>query len=92
MKIIPQLWNGHLEPIVHSGRYNKELKQLELYMERHLEKLEKILKEEEKLIFEKYSGCVEEYITLISEQSFTDGFSIGTKITVEALNGAEALV
>ena len=91
MKLIPQLWNGNLEPIVHSGRDNRELKQIEHYMGRHLEKLEEILADEERAIFEKYSGCVEEYVTLISEQAFTDGFSMGTKLFAEALSNAESL-
>ena len=92
MKLIPQLWNGNIKPIVHFGVNNKQLRELEHYMERHLQKLENTLNEDEKITLEKYSSCLEEYITIITEQAFTDGFGMGTKLFAEALCNAESLM
>lgn len=91
-KTIEQLWNGTLEPINYLGKDNKDLKQLESLIQRNLEKLEKGLNENQQEILKKFNDCTNEYITLISEQAFCDGFSIGAKITVEALNNAEQLL
>ena len=92
MKLIPQLWNGHIQPIVRFGKNNKQIKELEDYMQRHLESLENTLNDDEKITFEKYSGCIDEYITLIVEQAFIDGFSLGTKLFAEAISNADSLI
>lgn len=92
MKLISQLWNGNIKPIVNFWKNNKQLRELENYMQRHLETLESTLKDDEKISFEKYSGCIDEYITLIVEQAFTDGFSLGTKLFAEAISNADSLI
>lgn len=91
-KTIAQLWNGSLEPVVHSGKDNQEIKKLENLLSRHLNKLENELDEKSKKLFEKYHDCINEYVILISEQTFCDGFCLGTKITTEALTGAEQIL
>ena len=45
-KAIRELWFGNLKPIGNFSSDNKEIKQLENLMERHLEKLNKILNAE----------------------------------------------
>ena len=35
-------------------------------------------------ILEKYSGLIDEYVFLMSEQAFCDGFSLGLRISAEA--------
>ena len=91
-KIISCLWNGQLDPIRYLGKNNSEMKQLEHFMQRNLDALEKVLTEHDKVLFKKYSDCVNEYIVLISEQSFCDGFSIGAKIVTDALTDAERIL
>lgn len=91
-RTIEQLWNGTLEPIRHLGKNNSEIKHLEFLMQRDLEKLEENLNAELQEIFEKYSDCINEYILLISEQAFCDGFCLGTRITMESIFGAEQIL
>lgn len=88
---IAQLWNGNLEPIRYLGVTNAEMKELEILMQRNLEKLEGNLNEKAKELFQKYDDCLNEYILISSEQAFCDGFCLGTKITAEALTGAERI-
>jgi len=89
---IAQLWNGTLEPIRHLGKNNSEIKQLEDLIQRNIEKLKPTFNEETKKIFEKYNDCINEYIILLGEQAFCDGFCLGTKISSEAMNGAEQII
>lgn len=91
-KTIAQLWNGTLEPVLHSGKNNIELKKLENLLNRHLKNLENELDEKSKALFEKYHDCINEYLIVISEQTFCDGFCLGTKITAEALTEADNMV
>ena len=88
-KTIAQLWNGNLQPIVRSGINNRQIKELEELMRRNIEELEEGLTDQQKEVFSVYSDCIEEYLVLTNEQSFCDGYSLGTKLTVEALTGAE---
>lgn len=90
-KTIAQLWNGNLDPIGCFGKKNLEIKQLEDLIRRNLRKLEDNLTEKQKEIFEKYYDCINEYTLIISEQAFCDGFCMGTKLSVEALTGAEQI-
>ncbi len=90
-KTIAQLWNGNLQPIQYSGKNNSEIKKLEHLLNRHLDNIEKTLNEQSKEVFQKYSDCINEYLLVLCEQCFCDGFCIGTKITSEALNNAELL-
>ncbi|MBQ6893544.1 MAG: hypothetical protein IJN48_04995 [Clostridia bacterium] len=86
---IAKLWNGNLEPVGNFGVNNDEMKDLEDIMGRCLEKIEKALNEEQKKIFQAYQDDVNEYILVATEQAFCDGYCLGTKITTEALMGAE---
>lgn len=92
LNTIMQLWNGTLEPISHLGLNNPDIRRLENLIQRNREKVEANLAESEKEIFEKYNDCINEYAILLSEQAFCDGFCLGTKITVEALTGAEEII
>lgn len=91
-KTITELYNGNLLPIKNLGRYNDEIKQLENLMEKNLEMLEKELNEEQKAIFNKYDSNINEYMYLLSQQAFCDGFCIGTKLLAEALCGAQQII
>ena len=76
---------------VHKGN-TTEIKQLENLIQRNLEELEGILDKTGRELFEKYRACVDEYMFIIREQAFGDGFCLGTRIMVEALTGAEQML
>ncbi|MBQ7798927.1 MAG: hypothetical protein IJ370_00390 [Oscillospiraceae bacterium] len=90
-KTISALWNGNLHPAEDFGIYNSEIRELGDLIQRNLEKLEKFLDKNSKLLCEKYTDCVNEYICLCCEQAFSDGFCLGTKIITEALNSSDQI-
>lgn len=84
-KTIATLWSGNIDPIRYLGENSYKIKRLEDLKERNSEKLDEVLDESAKRMFEAYTDCVNEYISLIAEEAFCDGFCLGTKITAEAL-------
>ena len=91
-KTISQLWSGNLDPITRLGMNNIEIDKMEKLMSDNYDKLKDKLNDETKEILEKYFDCINDYVLLISEQSFCDGFCLGTKISAEALVSAERLL
>lgn len=91
-KTISELWSGNLDPITRLGMNNIEIEKMEKLMSDNYDKLKAKLNDETKEILEKYFDCVNDYVLLISEQSFCDGFCLGTKISAEALVSAEQLL
>ena len=88
-KTIAELYNGNLRPIKNLGKTNDEIKHLETLIEKTHEDLDNKLSDEQKTFFQKYEGNINEYMCLLSEQAFCDGFCMGTKITAESLINAE---
>lgn len=91
-KTISRLWSGNLDPVIRLGMNNVEIAKMEKLMSDNYDKLKAKLNDESKEILEKYADCVNDYVLLISEQSFCDGFCLGTKISAEALVSAEQLL
>lgn len=91
-KTISGLWGGNLDPVRHLGEGNLEINKMEKLMSDNYDKLRAKLNDETREILEKYAECVSDYGLLISEQSFCDGFCLGTKISAEALIKAETLL
>lgn len=89
---IAQLYRGQLEPKSVLGNGNVEMRRAEILIENNLNRLKENLNEETKEILEKYNQCMDEYIVLISEQAFCDGFCLGTRISAEAIGGAERVL
>ena len=91
MNTIAKLWNGNLEPIKYSGINNQDLQELEgLILTNYNHVLETAdIKTKEN--FEKFKDCFEEYLSLVSEQSFCDGYALGSKLLVEALTSSEII-
>ena len=83
--MISKLWNGSLAPVRQLGEGNRECRELEKLMERNLETLKRELGESAKETLRKYNLCVDEYLLVCCEQSFSDGFSLGARITAEGL-------
>ena len=91
-KTIAELYNGNLQPIKNLGRFNDEIKHLEMLIEKTHEDLENELSDKQKSFLQRYEGNINEYICLLSEQAFCDGFCVGIKIITEALQTAENIV
>lgn len=89
---IAQLYRGQLDPKSVLGNGNIEMRRIEILIENNFNKLRENLNEETNIILDKYSQCIDEYIVLISEQSFCDGFCLGTRISSEAIGGAERVL
>lgn len=89
---IAQLYRGQLEPKSVLGNGNVEMRRTELLIENNYKRLKENLNEDEKEILEKYKYCIDEYIVLITEQAFCDGFCTGMRILSEAVGGAERIL
>lgn len=92
INIIAEIWNGNIDPVRSLGENNSELKNLEDITYRKYEKLNKNLNKEQAEMFKIYNDRITEYVCLISKQAFCDGFSLGARITSEALNDADKMV
>ncbi len=88
-KTIAALWNGNLKPVGKSGINNNEMKELEDVIGQETDRIEGLLSEEEKRLFQAYCDNMNRYLLVSSEQAFCDGYCLGTKIMMEALLGAE---
>lgn len=90
--IILQLYRGQLEPESVLGNGNIELRKTEIMLENNFKKIKENLDEATIQLLDKYRECMNEYIILISEQAFCDGFCLGTRIISEAVGGAERII
>lgn len=91
-KTIEKIWNGDIEPLVHSGVNNPDIKEIARLVSRNRENLEANLNENQEEIFQKYNESKDDYSILTNEQAFCDGFCLGMKIAAEALIGAEEII
>lgn len=89
---ISRLYRGQIEPKNLLGNGNVEMRRTEILIEKNFNKLKENLNEDAKAILEKYEQCIDEYIALIGEQAFYDGFCLGTRILSEAVGGAESIL
>ena len=83
--IINELWHGNIVPQEDSRNNTKEMKELISYIAKHDEDLEKLLTDEQKVIFEKYQDCWNEYVSLAEAAIFEYAFKLGMKIAIETL-------
>ena len=84
---ISQLYRGELEPKKYIGNGNIELREIENFIKNNFDKLKESLNENETEILEKYSDLIDEYVFLMLEQAFCDGFCLGMRISAEAIGG-----
>ena len=87
MKTILALWEGKLEPGRHCGT-GKEMREVELLIERNRSKLKESLSERDQSILDKYDSCMEEQLFIVAEQAFYKGYCLGTQLTAEALTSS----
>lgn len=83
---ILELWNGNIAPCEHCGSHDPQVNHLLSLLERNREKLCGELTDTQAEIFQKYIDCSEEYLLRMLELAFCDGFSLGSKLVIEALN------
>lgn len=84
MNTIARIWNGDMEPMKGWGKNDPQIAELIELIERNEENLTGTLCEKQKLIFEKYNSCLDEYWDLMAEQDFCEGFRLGTRLLAEA--------
>lgn len=87
-----ELWHGNLHPFSNSGKNNKELRDSFSLKKKNHERLEAVLNDNQKELLERYNESIDEELDLLIEQAFCDGYCLGTKITVEALTGADQVI
>ena len=80
-----ELWNGNIAPGEHCGAHDTQANKLICLMERNREKLNAGLTEVQKKLLQKYIDCADEYWMHMMELAFCDGFSLASRLTVEAL-------
>lgn len=83
---IRDLWYGNLTPFENCEKGKKDLKELVELIAMNEEKLNSGLGKGEKVLFEKYRDCVEEYNSKIQENAFFEGLTLGIKIMTSALS------
>ena len=81
--IINEMWYGNIMPQEDSRNNTKEMKELIGYVARHNGDLEKLLTDEQKVIFEKYQDCWNEYVSLAEEAIFEYAFKLGARLAIE---------
>ena len=83
--MLGELWNGQICPAERLGVGDEEMRNLERFMGNKVEKLTRDLSEKQKTTLQKYTDCINEYISLSNERAFCEGFSCAVKIMAEAM-------
>lgn len=83
---IKDLWNGNITPYTQCGENNPEIKNLLDLMDQNKDDLYQITTPQQQEIFEKYTDCSEEYLLLLLEEAFCQGFCLASRLTSEALS------
>lgn len=82
---IIDLWRGDIGPIDRCGFGDREANMLSLQMERTETKVESCLTDEQKELFQAFVQKTDRYYARMMELAFQEGFSLGSKLTAEAL-------
>jgi len=82
---IEELWNGSIAPCEKCGCNDSEIKELICLMQRNGEKLKEDMDSKQLSVLEKMSDCFDEYVCRMTVLAFCDGFSLGCRLTSEAL-------
>lgn len=86
MQTIADLWNGNIVPCDNCGAHDRQINELVVLMARNRDNLNKEISPAQQVIFEKYIDCAEEYLLRLMEQAFCDGFSLASRLLMEALS------
>ena len=91
-KLIERLWGGNLAPSERSGAGSTEIQRSIEDENAILDKFEKILTDEGKAVLLDYEAQKNASASYACMEAFCDGFSLGIRLIVEALTGAEKLI
>ncbi|MBQ8498004.1 MAG: hypothetical protein IJ489_11200 [Clostridia bacterium] len=80
-----KIWRGDLFPSSEEGAQQKKSLELCELIERHTKTLSQTLSKEEKETLEKLEDAFLEWISIDCEDAFIKGFSLGIKLSAEAL-------
>ena len=80
------LWYGNINPVESSGKITPEIKRIINESEESYEMLTERLDEKEKELLEKHLDIYSSLHCEYTAKAFVDGFSLGVKILIEALN------
>ncbi len=84
-EVMQNVWYGRVIQMKESGSMDSSIEELIRLMEKNRGILCLLMNEQEKERFEKYTDCVEEYISLIAEKAFREGAGFAARFLVEAL-------
>ncbi|MBQ9861898.1 MAG: hypothetical protein IJO75_06530 [Clostridia bacterium] len=84
-EVMRDVWHGRVMQQKEHENTNPNLEELTRLMEKNRGILCSLMNEQEKERFEKYTDCVEEYISLIAEKAFREGAGFAARFLVEAL-------
>ena len=79
MNMLQELWYGNIRPNEDKVITDEEKKLVSLIAKHH-ELLSSSLKNDDLIVFEKYSNCFTEYASLIECQAFEIGFKLALKL------------
>ncbi len=79
MRILEKFWYGNIEPTEY-GTSSKEYKKLLELICRNEEKFRGTMTDEQKVLFEQYSDCVQEHDTITDCLIFQNSFKLGARM------------
>lgn len=85
-QILSDLWSGEIRPYEDLGVGNREMTESARDMSKKYRELFDSLNKEQQTALEQYYECVNRYIIVNLETSFSDGFSLGVKLAAAALS------
>ncbi len=85
MKMIDELWYGNIMPAEHAGENNPQLRKLLHLIVKNKEILDNTLTDEQRKVLDAYADRYDEYIHILSLETFREGFCLATKIITEGL-------
>lgn len=80
------LWYGNIHPSSNATNKSSEISELLGYLDRHYTCLETLLDIEGKNTLEKFNDCHIEIQSITRENAFIEGFSLATKLLIEAID------
>lgn len=88
MKIIEELWYGHIRPNDRAFQKDTRIAELTELVARNEDELVSCLDNDEKDIFHKYQAIRGELKELCECEIFIKGFRLGMQLTVEGMKGS----
>ncbi len=83
--IIEDMWDNNYFPCESPMCNTPQMREVQKYISRHKEELEKTLSDEQKVIYEKLMDNMSEFDSLAERAIFVCGFKYGARVIAEAL-------